>query len=358
MKTIRNKLMKLALIAAVVTHASPVLAYPPDNAAVLYYKAFTLYERPDNVGNALWDYWKGKIESNEKIEECIEKNRRIIDIVLDATRIEHCDWGLDYSQGAEVLLPPHNKARDIFALLAAEARTHADKGDYKKALSRCISTYRMARHLNERPIICYLVGTAINAATDKCVTLFLSDWKREAGAISMSPERIRDVVQSGLDDNPTKKKIFERISTADQQFFARNIAYWSDFMDRVKTAFGLPYSEAYATLKRLDKETSDDFEKNPDATLTACLAPTFLRIYVLSMRLEAGSDALRTAVEVYLIKARTGQLPEALPDNLPADPFSGKPFEYTLTADGFTLRCRGKDLDKDEAYEYEFKVKK
>ena len=129
-------------------------------------------------------------------------------------------------------------------------------------------------------------------------------------------------------------------------------------MDRVKTAFGLPYSEAYATLKQLDKDASEDFEKNPDATLTMCLAPTFLRIYVLSVRLEAGSDALRTAVEVYLAKARTGQLPEALPDNLPAEPFSGKPFEYTRTADGFVLRCRGKDLDKDEAYEYEFKVKR
>jgi hypothetical protein len=95
MKTIRNKLTKLVLVAAVLMHASPALAYPPDNAAVLYYKAFTLYEQPDNIGNALWDYWKGKIESNEKIEECIEKNRRIIDIVLDATRIDDCDWGLD-----------------------------------------------------------------------------------------------------------------------------------------------------------------------------------------------------------------------------------------------------------------------
>jgi len=388
MKTIRNKLIKLVLIAAIVTHVSPVPAYPPDNAAVLYYKAFMLYESPDNIGNMLWDYWKGKIELNEKIEECIEKNRRIIDIVLDASRIDHCDWGLDYSQGAEVLLPPHNKARDIFALIAAEARTHADKGDYKEALGRCISTYRMARHLNERPIVCYLVGTAISAATDGCVTRFLSEmpqdediltwfrdelaeldkqpfsvmpalnWKREAGIISMSPERIRDVVQAGLDDSPTRKKVFERIRTADQQFFARNVAYWSNFMDRVLAAFGLPYVEAYPMLKQLDKEASDDFEKNPDATLTMCLAPTFLRIYALSVRLEAGSHALRTAVEIYLIKAGKGQLPEVLPDNLPADPFSGKPFEYTRTAYGFILSCRGKDLDRDRINEYDFKVKK
>jgi len=388
MKTARNRLIELFLIAATAMYVSPAAAYPPDNAAVLYYKAFMLYERPDDIGTALWDYWKGEIELNEKIEECIEKNRRIIDIVLDATRIDQCDWGLDYSRGAEVLLPPHHKARDIFALLAAEARTHVDRGDYKKALGRCISSYRMARHLNERPIICYLVGTAINAATDRCVTKFLSEmppdaetlvwlrdelaeldkqpfsvmptlsWKREAGIISMSPERIGNVVQSGLDDSLTQKKIFERISTADDEFFPRNIAYWNGFMDRVRAAFGLPYAEAYPTLKKLDKEISKDFEKNPDATLTICLAPTFFRIYALSVRLEAGSNALRTAVAVYLIKARTGQLPKALPANLPAEPFSGKPFEYTPTAGGFILRCRAKDLDKNEAYEYEFKVKK
>ncbi len=388
MRTMRNKLMKLVLVAAAVTHASPAPAYPPDNAAVLYYKAFMLYERPDDIGNALWDYWKGKIESNEKIEECIEKNRRIIDIVLDATRIDHCDWGLDYSQGTEVLLPPHHKARDIFALLAAEARTHADKGDYKKALGRCISIYRMARHLNERPIICYLVGTAINGANNQCVTLLLSEmsqdtevltwlrgefteldehpfsiepvlrWKREAGITSMSPERIDDVVQSGLDDGPFREKVLKRILDADEKFFERNREYWNNCMDNVEAAFDLPYARGYAKLKELDEELTKEFNKNTAATLTAVFGPTWQRIYTLSIRLNTHSNALKAAIEVYMIKAKTGRLPDALPADLLGDLFSGKPFQYDKTADGFILRCRGKDLDKDETYKYEFKVKK
>ena len=169
MKTIESKKITMAIFAVLVllVSAPSAFAYPPDNAAVLYYKAFMLYESPDNIGPMLWDYWKGNIKSNEKIEEFMKKNRRVIDMVLDASRIDHCDWGLDYSQGTEVLLPPHHKARDIFALLAAEARTQADMGDYKKALGRCISIYRMARHLNERPIISYLVGIAINGANNK-----------------------------------------------------------------------------------------------------------------------------------------------------------------------------------------------
>ena len=386
-KSKKTRTVTFAVLVLLVSALS-AFAYPPDNAAVLYYKAFMLYESPDNIGNMLWDYWKGKIKSNEKIEECLKKNRRIIDMVLDASRIDHCDWGLDYSQGTEVLLPPHHKARDIFALLAAEARMQADTGDYKKALGRCISIYRMAQHLNERPIISYLVGTAINAANNQCITLFLSEmpqnteiltwlrgelteldkqpfsiepvlrWKRQAGIISMSPERISDVVQSGLDDDPTEKKILERIRTANQQFFAKNITYWNNYMDGIEAAFDLPYPQGHTKLKKLDEELSKEFNKNPDATLTTVFGPTWQRIYTLSIRFNTHSNALKAAIEIYLIKAKTGKLPEALPAGLPGDLFSGKPFQYEKTADGFILRCRGKDLDKDEIYKYEFKVKK
>jgi len=46
-----------------------------------------------------------------------------------------------------------------------------------------------------------------------------------------------------------------------------------------------------------------------------------------------------------------------LPAGLPGDLFSGKDFKYKKTTEGFTLRCQGKDLSKDEIYKYEFKVK-
>lgn len=396
MKTIKSRKITKAIFAVLVLLvSSPTLsAYPPDNAAVLYYKAFMLYEPPE-FGPMLWDYWKGNIESNEKIEEFLKKNRRIIDIVLDATRIDHCDWGLDYSQGMEVLLPPHHKARKIFALLAAEARMQADRGDYRKALGRCMSIYRMACHLNERPIVCYLVGTAINAATHKYITTrFLSEmpqdidtltwlrdeltkldkkpysvkpsirWKREAGIISMSPERIGRVVESGLDDGPIIwpqhkaliKKALERIRTADKQFFARNIAYWNDYMDSVEAAFDLPYPQGYAKLKKLDEELPKEFSKNPDATLTASLAPTWHRIYSISIRLGTRSNAVKTAIEIYITKAKTGKLPDTLPAGLPGDLYSGKDFKYEKTKEGFVLRCWGKDLNKGEIRQYEFKT--
>jgi len=380
---------KMVFAVLVILISAPFLfAYPPDNAAVLYYKAFMLYERPDNIGPMLWDYWKGNIKLNGKIEEHLTKNRKVIDIVLDATRIDRCDWGLDYSQGTEVLLPPHHKARDIFALLAAEARMQADRGDYKKALDRYISIYRMARHLNERPLICYLVGTAINAATNNCITRFLSEmppdidtltwlrdelaefdkqpysikptlrWKREAAIISMSPERIGNVVRSGLDEGDFKEKILQRIAAADEQFFERNRIYWNQYMADVISAFDLPYPQAYSMLQWLDEKPSKEFGENPDATLTVACAPPWQRIYVQHVRLEAKSNAIRTAVDVYLTKAATGKLPKSLPAGVASDPYTGKSFQYAKTADGFVLRGQAKNLDKVTFHQYEFKVKK
>lgn len=385
-----KKITKVIFAVLVLLISAPsVFAYPPDNAAVLYYKAFMLYEPEDEID--LWDYFKGNIESNEKIEEHLAKNRRVINIVLDATWIDHCDWGLDYSQGMEVLLPPHHKARKIFTLLAAEAKMQADRGDYKQALSRCMSIYRMAQHLNERPIVCYIVGKGITSATNKyLITQFLSEmtqdtetltwlreeltrfgkqpylakpalrWKREAAIISMSPERIGRAVEYGLADGPTKKKALERIRTADQQFFVENIAYWNRYMDSVEAVFDLPYPQGYAKIKKLHDELSEDFATNPNATLTACLEPGFLSIYIGYVRSENGSNALRAAIEIYLIKAATGSLPKTLPNEVPGDLYSGKPFQYERTADGFILRCQGRDLNRDkiEIYEYEFKVKK
>ena len=380
-------LIYVLLINTLMAPAYPVSAYPPDNAALLYYQAFMLYETPDYIGPMLWDYWKGNVESNEEIEEYLTNNRRVIDIVLDATKIDNCNWGLDYSQGVGVLLPPHQKAREIFALLAVEARMQADKGDYRKALDHSISIYKMANHLNERPLTCYIIGIAINAAANNCITQFLSEiptdkeiltwlqnelveldkkpysikhvleWKKEAGIISMSPDKINSIIQEGLDDDESKEKALERIRKADETFYVGNINYWKNYIDQVQAAFEMPYTQAYEQLEQLDKKPAKDFQNNSDATLTSCLAPDFLQIYSLSIRLSSESNAIRAAIKVYLNRIATGRLPDELPEGLPKDTFSGKDFEYEKTDDGFILKCQGKDLSRDETYQYEFKVK-
>ncbi|MBN1361667.1 MAG: hypothetical protein JW993_13810 [Sedimentisphaerales bacterium] len=72
---------------------------------------------------------------------------------------------------------------------------------------------------------------------------------------------------------------------------------------------------------------------------------------------QARLNALLAAIDIYIALAQTGQLPESLPPNLPPDPFSGLSFDYTKTAEGFTLHCRGQDIPRAEAGGYNFKIK-
>jgi hypothetical protein len=391
MRTLRSNAYAKAILLLVVVaqFESSTLAYPPDNAAVLYYRIFILYQAEDAIKSTLDDYRQGRIERNKEIEEYLGKNDTVIGMALDATRIEGCDWGLDYSRGLEVVLPPQQKVKDVFSLIAAEATLQADLGNFRKALEHCVSLYRMANHLHEGPLTCYLVGAAVTSATNGSVTRFLSEmppdmevltwfrdelaeldkhpfsvhpslaWQREAGIISMSAERIDSVVQAVFDEGELKERVVERIRTAEPHFYTRNIAYWKSFMDRIQSAFEMPYEAGYEEIQRLGRQPEADFDENPDATLTTFLAPDFLSIRAASMRVQASSNAIRSALGVYLSKVRTGRLPETLSEDVPGDPFSGKPFAYEKADDHFTLRCQVKQApEKPGVNQYNFKIAK
>ena len=80
--------------------------------------------------------------------------------------------------------------------------------------------------------------------------------------------------------------------------------------------------------------------------------------YSMQVRDIACFNALKAAIEIYLIKAKTGKLPNELPDYLPKDPYTGKGFDYETTEDGFVLHCKGENFYKRLSRFLEFKVKK
>ena len=123
-------------------------------------------------------------------------------------------------------------------------------------------------------------------------------------------------------------------------------------------AFDLPYEQAYTRLKELSEIPSKEAAKNPDATLTVVLVPAVGKLYGQGIRVKTFSNAVRAAVDIYIVKAKTGRLPDELPAGAPKDLFSSEDFEYEKIDDGFILRCRAEDLLKDKIHEYEFKIKK
>lgn len=127
MKTTKNYKIILSAIIFFLT-ATCVYSYPPDNAAVLYYKAAVLYEVDEEMANMLADLSKDRIEVNDKIREFVKKNHLVINTVLDAAEIKNCDWGIDISQGIETEVPHISKMKRLSRLVIADAKILAKDG--------------------------------------------------------------------------------------------------------------------------------------------------------------------------------------------------------------------------------------
>jgi len=391
MKTVNNKSLILTCLSVILlTSVSPTIAYPPDNAAVLYYKAFLILQEPSvDVKKMMTDLRYGMIKPNDEIRQYLQDNRHAIEFAETAAGVRDCDWGYDISKGFDVMLPELSKIRMTAFLLTAKAQTLAEEGDYKAALGKCLTIHRMARHLGDRMLISYLVGNSLNGLANNRIGEILSGmpdddetlvWlknqlyeitsrantlkaamnsEREVAFQQIRKENIGTILDSlGDGTDGMSKDDIEKIRNGDEEFFRASREYYSNYVTSVQLALDLPYPQSHQQLKALSEKAEKQAADNPAAILSAALWPAVTRICTLDVKAGTHFNALKTAIDVYIARAKTGRLPETLPAGLPRDLFSGKDFEYEKTRDGFILRCQGKDLDKDEIFQYDFKVTK
>ncbi len=381
----------MVLLASNVT----ALAQPPDNAALLYRQAFQLHEDPNKTMRwMLGDFSRGEIASNEAITRYIEGNRRVIDLVVKAADIPKCDWDYDYSKGINMEITNLAPLYRIACLLVVEARWLAEQGTYTTALDRCVTLRKIALHTCDGRLGCYLSGNQTNTMANEAVQYVLGLMSGDVDELNRFKSRLiqtqeqfpslahyimleahawvammqKDKVQPILDiykegslAGYSMKPVLERIRKGDDTFFERNRNYYLNAASTVVGTLesGLPYTQICTKLDGLVEQWSrEEEEDNPDAIFTAYFFPMRTGLYQSTVRQQNHVNAIKTAIDLYIVKIRTGQLPDTLPADSPPDLFSGKSFAYVKTAEGFILRCQGKeDPKKDEVHEYEFKAK-
>jgi len=390
MKSVNHKSLILTCISVILlTSVSSAIAYPPDNAAVLYYKAFLILHEPsEDVKKMMTDLRDGKIKPNDEIRQCLQDNRHVMELAETAAGVRDCDWGYDISKGFDVMLPELSKIRMTAFLLTAKAQTLAEEGDYKAALDKCITIHKMARHVGDRLLISHLVGNALNSLANKRIGEILSQvpddietltrlknqiyditsranslkaamsGEREVAIQQIRKENISTVLDSIGETDGMSKDAIEKIRNGDEEFFRASREYYSNYVTSVQAALDLPYPQSHKQLEQLSEKAEKEAADNPAAVLSVALWPAVTRICTLDVRARTHFNALKSAIDIYIARAKTGRLPDTLPAGLPRDLFSGKDFEYEKTKDGFVLRCRGRKSDKDEIREYEFKVPK
>jgi hypothetical protein len=364
-----------------------------ENAALVYYQAFLLYEKPeDTLKQMLGEFRAGEIGSNEAIRAHIEKNRRVIEYAVKAASVPHCDWGYDYSERIDLTLPNLFPVRHLALLLCIDARLLTERGDYRTALDRCVTMHKMALHAVDKSMMTYLMGISFGALANRTIQAVLATMPGDVDTLQGLKDQLSQIqatfpplenaitqegqiwtaithkekVQAALlvlgqdDEEFAASPRKQRIETGDEAFFERNRAHWlqaiASFVDVLKS--GQSYPQTYARLGELERKQQSESVDNPDATFTALLLPAARRVYSLTTRFQTHFNAVRTAIDLYIIKAKTGSLPDSLPPSMPLDLFSGQPFEYEKAQDHFTLRCRTKEDPVDaEAKQYEFKLR-
>ncbi|MHC4602036.1 MAG: hypothetical protein ACYS6W_01755 [Planctomycetota bacterium] len=384
-----TKAICITLILAMSTPSAFALPPDPDNAALLYYQAFLLYQQPDeSTRNLLKDLSQGKIDPNEKIIEYVEGCHTSLELAMVGSEIPMCNWGVRFSEGFAANMPHLAQVRSLYFLIIADARIVAVEGDYKEAFSRCLAAKRIGQHMGDKMLISVLVAISIDKGANNCIRDILGrmpadvetlQWlkaqlaavptralsvnhalklEREVALRTMRVENIDMLVEiltsAGIEVSD------EMLEAADEISLSKCREHYSNHMSATQNVLSasMTYTKKYRELEKLDKRAKSEVEDNTDAALTAFLAPTTTMAYNRSVRANALNNATRTAVDVYIIKAKTGKLLNGLPPDSPKDPFSGRDFEYEKTKGGFILRCQAEDLEKNEIHQYEFKVQK
>ncbi len=389
-----NKQMLTVIMFAAATlsvFSGSLFAYPPDpdNAALYYYQALLLNHRPDdeNVRKVLADVAKGKTAPNEEVRRHVRDCRDAIYYATAAGELPNCNWGLIYSDGFSALFPHLAQMRWLCFVMVADARTLATDGDYREALERCMTVRKMARHVGDEVIISFLVATAVGQMAEGCIQEILvgvqndpetllwlksrlatvptrplsikaaMEIEREIALESIRIENVQELKGLLLGESPDPN-VIELIDGLDETFFEQSRRYYKQFIESYQVILDKngPYVETHRQLKGLNEKAKADAAKDQAAVLTDAIAPAMWKIYGHEVLSRARLNALKAAVEIYLVKAGTGRLPEALPNELPKDPFSGRDFAYQVDKGGFTLRCQRRDLDKDEIHSFEFKI--
>lgn len=178
------------------TSISLAYAYPPDNAAVLYYRASLNYNVNNTMKDKLTKLIKGNIGIDEEIKAYVQSNRIWIKQFVDAGEAPHCDWGTDYSQGSATLMPPYAPLRDMANIVLAQAKITAKSGDYNRALDLCLSIHKAGAHIADGGIlISHLVGISLNARANQCITDILPHISDDLDMLVWFKNRNDDVLQ-------------------------------------------------------------------------------------------------------------------------------------------------------------------
>ena len=357
------------------------------------------------------------VDPNETIRNYMEKCRDAIELVQAASELSYCDWGIRYSQGKDQCVIPPIKIRRFVFMLRVDALLLAANGDYRKAFESCMMMRRFARHLGDDINIHYVMFTTIDRTALYNTKILLGSRRPKVETLTWLKNQLATqedsplfltkmlnmdfelTLQSLRNNNDILDKALKAMHLKDQIISSFRDKYASTDMEDIKIQgitdeelvalagepyesflnsalqiinSGMSYKEKFSEIQSLIEKIQNEFggdpasypimAAHPEKVLTLSIiiqcAEAVANLYKLHVDHVALLNVLMTGIDVYLIKAKTGQLPEKLPEGVLKDPFTGRDFAYEITEEGFMLSLPDKNIPEHRRRPYEFKVLK
>ncbi|MDI9430340.1 MAG: hypothetical protein QM570_01315 [Planctomycetota bacterium] len=408
-----GKALVAAFVLTVAWQASPTqgVGLPPDpnNAALLYYQAFLacpeppererarlirprfglerVYGHPPQQECAL-DQVESGAAPDDLVRDYVEMCGNAIELTERAIRLSDCSWGTLYSQGFSYRLRHLPPMRLLSRVLCAHARIVADDGAWRAALQQCLSAHTLVKHVGDHTGTSFLTGMDIDKRIHVCIRQILGStppdietitWlKAEITALRTPPGAAEKPLEGGFrlllkslyDSDKTLSRIRSGLATdvvekpdqdlSDADLLARveesyrgALKSLVDIMAR-DMAYQKAWSQMQDVLRDLEAQVKQDLVAQHVARDIMTMAEDSLTLYSAHVSSLARFNALQVALELYLMSAQTGTLPDELPSDLPKDPFSHAPFDYVKTDRGFVLRPNVDTVHAHRIEQFEF----
>jgi hypothetical protein len=369
----------------------------PGNAALLYYQAFLLRPEPSvAIDERMHDIFIGDQPSEplRQVKAYLGRCLPVMEAVEMASQMRQCTWGLDLWPEHRLSVNAfHSEVSHLSSILLVDAKILAADGRYHMALERCLTVRRLAGHLGDDSELDSMARSPDRLALitiQHVLGVMAPDanilkWLRAQLAIVQGPRprvgellrtNVRDSL-SGMRKSPTSLQyhknlavemaVSEQVKDAirnltDEQFLSRAREELERFLDAIcrvldsEMTYEQKLSQIHGLIsKKMEEDSTEPLAKAIISVDSMNMKGNFDRLYPFQIGHVAHADGIKAAVEVYLVVAKTGQLPEKLPSHLPKDPFTGQDFGYEITDEGFALRCQGEDFRKSFL---EFKVRR
>ncbi len=399
--------------AEIALRADKAAAFGRENAALLYYQALLAYREPDPCTARVLNVLSRGGEPDRRVRAYLGRSLATIEMAQIASQMPQCHWGpmrageqqLDFNLGIPL--------RRLSRLLDADARTLAADGHTRAALACCLTLRRLARHAGDETYNLYSISQSIHTLALLAVTQVLSTSPLERETLAWLKAQLvatpgtpfqpaqalhkwrdaelrfwrtrpkgrpftRELVLGKMPD-PNDRALLgiwtddqllvialqrERMVpgyygiSAGPQLLARAQQACDEYLESALQILkaNLSYRETHAKLQEM-VEALDDRAADGDPIAILSEASKVVEIYHRLMVRNAVYDNLvATAIEVCLVKSRTGQLPRVLPAGLPKDVYTNRDFEYGRTEKGFLLRFDPENLSRIRVRQFEFKT--